>query len=59
MRRSVSVKLHDILIGGSIGTVLALVLVQSIDLIPSVVTGIILGISVAYASRTVSKSAND
>lgn len=52
-------KLHDMLTGASIGTVLALVLARSIDLIPAVVTGIILGISVAYASRTVSKSAND
>lgn len=52
-------KPHDILIGGSIGIVLGIVLAQSIDLIPAVVTGVIMGISVAYASRTVTKQTDN
>lgn len=51
-------KLHDLLIGGSVGVVLGLILAQSMDLIPAVATGAIMGISVAYASRTVSKQSN-
>lgn len=52
-------KFHDLLMGGSIGTVVALVLAQSVEVVPAVVIGIILGISVAYASKTECKQAND
>lgn len=44
--------------GGGIGTVVAIVMAQSVDLIPAVVIGVILGISVAYASKTDSKQVN-
>ena len=59
MRRSAGVKLHDILIGGSVGTVLGIVLAQSFDPIPAAVTGIIMGFSVAYSSSTMAKQADD
>lgn len=45
--------------GGSIGTVLTFVLAQSMDLVPAVVVSVILGMSVAYASRTDCQQAND
>ena len=58
-QRNPRVKFHDLLMGGSIGTVVALVLAQSVDVVPAVVIGIILGISVAYTSKTECKQAND
>lgn len=52
-------KLHDILIGGSVGTVLGIVLAQSFDPIPAAFTGIIMGFSVAYSSCRMAKQADD
>lgn len=52
-------KLYDMVAGGSMGVVLGFVLAQSVDLIPAVTAAVIIGISVAYASRTVSKQPND
>lgn len=48
-------KLYDVFIGGIIGTILGLILAQSFDLVPSIVAGAIMGISIAFGSNTMSK----
>lgn len=45
-------KWNDLVVGGALGIVSAVVLAQFVDLIPAVVIGVIAGVSVAFASHT-------